>query len=249
MHAVLVLFRPLPSVGIRNFGMWGMHDLAKAYRRALKIHCQSPSRGPLEASNGHTKDTTWLFHGPWHDSVGEHICAQPFRMWSRHRSIRFLQVSQIFQRRKSDANKQDFVNKLNLTCQVQSTPKTIGILTKVFCTSGPNLVVLARTGDELSHGQAQNGVDFDFEVKFDVEGQSQSLLKTIGILTKVLYIYGLNLVILAWRGDELSRGQACDWRTNGHTHRQTDTGNDNTHRPKLALGKNLFLDVVSHIVI
>ena len=63
----------------------------------------------------------------------------------------------MFQRRKSDANKQDFENKLNLTCQAQPTLKTIGILTKVFCTSGPNLVVLARTGDELSHGQAQNG--------------------------------------------------------------------------------------------
>ena len=55
----------------------------------------------------------------------------------------FMQVSQIFQKRKSDANKQDFENKLNLTCHAQSTPKTIGILTKVFCTSGPNLVVLA----------------------------------------------------------------------------------------------------------
>ena len=86
----------------------------------------------------------------------------------------FIQVSQIFQRCKSDANKQDFENKLNLTCQAQSTPKTIGILTKVFCTSGPNLVVLARTGDELSHGQAQNGVNFYFEVKFDLEGQGQS---------------------------------------------------------------------------
>ena len=61
-----------------------------------------------------------------------------------------------------------------MTCQAQSTPKTIGILTKVFCISGPNLVVLARTGDELSHGQAQNGVNFDFEVKFDLEGQGQS---------------------------------------------------------------------------
>ena len=57
--------------------------------------------------------------------------------------IRFLQVSQIFQRRKSDANKQDFENKLNLTCQAQSTPKTMWILTKVFSTSGPNLVALA----------------------------------------------------------------------------------------------------------
>ena len=111
----------------------------------------------------------------------------------------FLQVSQIFQRRKSDANKQDFENKLNLTCQAQSTPKTIGILTKVFCTSGLNLEVLAWTGDELRHGQAQNGVNCDFE------GQGQSLPKTIRISNKVFYIYGPNLVILAERGDELSR--------------------------------------------
>ena len=77
----------------------------------------------------------------------------------------FMQVSPIFQRHKSDANKKDFENELNLTCQAQSIPKTIGILTNVFCTSGPNLVVLAQTGDELSHRQAQNGVNFDFEVK------------------------------------------------------------------------------------
>ena len=86
----------------------------------------------------------------------------------------FLQVSQIFQRRKSGANKQAFENKLNLTCQDQSTTKTTGILTNVFSTSGPNLVALAWTGDELSRGQAQNGVNFDFEVKFDLEGRSKS---------------------------------------------------------------------------
>ena len=62
----------------------------------------------------------------------------------------------------------------NLTYQARSTPKIIGILTKVFCTSGPNLVILAWTGDELSRGQAQNGVNFDFEVKFDLEDQGQS---------------------------------------------------------------------------
>ena len=28
-------------------------------------------------------------------------------------------------------------------------------------------------GDELSRGQAQNGVNLDFEVKFDFEGQGQ----------------------------------------------------------------------------
>ena len=86
----------------------------------------------------------------------------------------FLQVSQIFQSRKSDANKQDFENKLNLTCQAQSAPQTTGILTKVFSTSGPNLVARVWTGDELSRGQAQNMVNFDFEVRFDLEGLGQS---------------------------------------------------------------------------
>ena len=74
------------------------------------------------------------------------------------------------------------------------------------------------------HGQAQNGVNFDFEVKFDLEGQGQSPPKTIGILTKVFYTYGPHLVILAWMGDELSRGQASAYRTHrwtdGHTDRQ-----------------------------
>ena len=136
----------------------------------------------------------------------------------------FLQVSQIFQRRKSDANKQDFENKLNLTCHAQSNPKPTEILTKVFSTSGPNLVALAWTGDELSRGQAQNGVNFDFEVKFDLEGRGQSPPKTIRILTKVFYTYGPNLVILAWTDDELSRVQTwwrTDWRTDGQTQATT----------------------------
>ena len=41
----------------------------------------------------------------------------------------------------------------------------------VFCTSGPNLVVLAWTGDGLSRWQTQNGVNFDFEIKFHFEDQ------------------------------------------------------------------------------
>ena len=61
--------------------------------------------------------------------------------------------------------------------QDQSIQKLKGILTQVFCIFGPNLVVLAWTGDELSCRQAQNGVAFDFEVKFDLEGQDQSPLK------------------------------------------------------------------------
>ena len=119
--------------------------------------------------------------------------------------------------------------------QDQSISKLIGILTQVFCTFGPILVVLAWTGDELSCRQAQNGVTFDFEVKFDLEGQGQSPPKTIGILTKVFYTYGPTLVILAWTDYELSRGQVD---AHARTHTQTDTGNENTRRPKLASGKN-----------
>ena len=82
-------------------------------------------------------------------------------------------------------------------------------------------MILAWTGDELSCRQAQNEVTFDFEVKFDLEGQGQSLPKTSRVLTKVFYTYGPNLVTLAWTGDELSRRQAHDWHTEVHTHRQT----------------------------
>ena len=114
--------------------------------------------------------------------------------------------------------------------QDQSIPKLIGILTQVFCTFGLNLVVLAWTGDELSCRQAQNGVTFDFEVKFDLEGQGQSPPKTIVILTKVFYTYGPNLVILAWTDDELSRRQAEGWHTLTGTH--TD------RRRQRASGKN-----------
>ena len=60
---------------------------------------------------------------------------------------------------------------------------------------------MART-----NSQAQTGVKFDFEVKFDLEGQDQSTPKTKGILTKVFYTYGPNWVILSWTGNELSRG-------------------------------------------
>ena len=98
-------------------------------------------------------------------------------------------------------------------------------------------MILAWAGDKSSRGQVQNGVNFDFEVTFDLEGQVQSLPKTIGIWTNVFYTYGPNLVILAWTGDELSHGQAHDWRTDGRTDTQTDAGNDNTRRPKLASGK------------
>ena len=60
----------------------------------------------------------------------------------------------------------------------------IGILTHVFCTSGPNLVILAGMDEELLWGQGQNGVNLDFDLILDLEGQGRPLHNTIGTLTK-----------------------------------------------------------------
>ena len=65
-------------------------------------------------------------------------------------------------------------------------------------------------GNELWSRQAQNGVNSDFEVKFDLEGQGQLPPKTIGTLTKVFCIFDPNLAILAWTGLELSHRQASN---------------------------------------
>ena len=65
-------------------------------------------------------------------------------------------------------------------------------------------------GGELWCGQAQNGVNLDFQVKFDLEGHGRSVHKTIGTLTKVFRIFGPYLVILTWTGPESSHGQASD---------------------------------------
>ena len=99
--------------------------------------------------------------------------------------------------------------------------KFSGILRVLMCIIGLNLEILSWIGGEWWHGQGQNMAFFYFEVKFDLEGQGQSPPKTIGILTKVFYTYGANLVILVWTGVELSRRQASDYRTDGRTHRQT----------------------------
>ena len=48
-----------------------------------------------------------------------------------------------------------------------------------------------------TNSQAQNGVNFDFEVEFDLESQGQSPPKTIRILTEVFDTFGRNLAILA----------------------------------------------------
>ena len=47
--------------------------------------------------------------------------------------------------------------------------------------------MLAWKGEELWCGQTQNGVNFNFQVKFHLEGQGRLSPKTIGTLTKVFY--------------------------------------------------------------
>ena len=91
--------------------------------------------------------------------------------------------------------------------------------------------------DELWCGQAQNEVNFDFQVKSDLEGQGRSLHKIKRILTNLFYTYERNFVILARTGHELSRGQVIDI----HTDRHVDAGNDNTRWLKLAWGNKLIL--------
>ena len=225
MHAVLVLFRPLPNVGIQNLGMWGMYNLVKAYRSVknpLSI-AESRTGKPAMVTLKIQPDCSTLHDTTLWANIFVHshlVCGTDsfFHM--------FMQVPSIFQRRKSDANKQDSENMLNLTCQAQSTPKTIEILTKVFCTSGPNLVVLARMDDELSHRQAQNGVNFDFEVKFDLEGQDQSPPKNHRYLNQGL------LHLWSKFGDpSLNRSRVIARTSKWLTHRLTHTHIDtHTHR-------------------
>ena len=83
-------------------------------------------------------------------------------------------------------------------------------------------MVLASICGELWRGQAQNGVNLAFQVKFDLEGQGQSPPKTIGTLTKFFCTFCPNLMVLAWTRDDLWHGQAQGWRT----HTQTDTHTD-----------------------
>ena len=157
---------------------------------------------------------------------------------------------------KNDANnifsgwyKIGFEIKNEIEGQGQSSPKFSGILRVLRCIIGPNLEILSWIGAEWWHGQAQNMAIFYFEVKFDLEVQGQLPPKTIWILTKVFCFSSPNLVILAWTGDKLSRGQASDYRTHRRTHRQTQasTTPEGQNWPRVKTIGHLFNDTSSFV--
>ena len=104
--------------------------------------------------------------------------------------------------------------------QFQSSPKLVGFWTVLRYIFVPNLEIVTLIGGELWHGQAQNGVNFDFWVQFDLEGQGQLPPKTIGILTKVLHLWSKF-------GDPSLNGWWAIARTSTWLmHTQTDTQTD-----------------------
>ena len=151
---------------------------------ACKIHCKSPSRRP----DGLTT-LDWL-------TVHEANLSAYVRELAYLSHVRFgrvlLHVPQIFQRRKSDANKQDFEIWLNLTYRARSTPIMTKIKTKVFCTFGPNLVILAWNRWWVFAWTSSKWGEF-WLWSYIWPWSSRSITpKTIGILTKVFYTYGPN---------------------------------------------------------
>ena len=79
--------------------------------------------------------------------------------------------------------------------------KLVGILIVLRWIWGSNLEIITWIGGELWHGQAQNRVNFDFRVWFDLEGKDQSTPKATRILTTVFVPDGPNLMILACTGN------------------------------------------------
>ena len=66
---------------------------------------------------------------------------------------------------KAKQNKTKNITKQKPNNKKKTTIQTIGILTKVFCISGPNLVIIAWTGDELSREQTLSLILCKLELK------------------------------------------------------------------------------------
>ena len=136
--------------------------------------------------------------------------------------------------------------KNNIEGHGQRSPKLIEMLSMLRYIFGPNLELPTSIVGEWLHRKAQKRVNFDFQVKFELEGQGQSTPKTIGILTKMFCMSGSNLVILVRTSDKLSHGQARDWRPHGQTQATTIPEGQNWPRVKIEIEgsipiKNYFI--------
>ena len=99
------------------------------------------------------------------------------------------------------------------------SPSKMAILNKVFCTSGPNLVILAWTRVMVWTTSKWGKLWPKFNLT--LKSKLNCPTKTTGILTKVFYTSDPNLVILGWMGDDLLHEQARDCFTHTHTHWRT----------------------------
>ena len=139
-----------------------------------------------------------LFHSSWHDPVsvpiGISICAEPCGTWNSSTDSVFVYVSQIFKRRKSDVNKQDFESKLNLACKSQSI---LHLLSK-FGGSSFNWWVMAQTNSKWGKIRIWSSI-WPWRSRSIT---SQVYYVSTGILTKLFCTFGPNLVTLAWTDDE-----------------------------------------------
>ena len=139
-------------------------------------------------------------------------------------SLNTLQMTISLNIYKNSANKfgrkTGFKIKNEIEDHYQSIPKLTGMLTKLRSIIGQNLEILPSTGGEWWCGQAQNCVNFDFHVKFYLEGQDQSTPKTIWILTKLFCMSGSNLVILAGTSHRVTSYRTDKLMIDAHTDRR-----------------------------
>ena len=120
--------------------------------------------------------------------------------------------------------------------QCWSSPKLIRILTVLRYILGPNLGILTSIGGELSCGQAQNGVNFYFKFNLIFKVKVNELQNNRDLNQCALHFWSKS-------GDSSVNGwqviaEKLGVEAHTGTQTQTDAGNDNTRRPKLASGKN-----------
>ena len=239
MHAVLVLFRPLPNVGIQNFSMWGMYNLAKAYRNINKSRfgrCSTPWPSVQERH--------WMpfCESKWPNDLEGQGQWPPFSIPADNIpecmfGANFVVVAQIYD--ELSHGQAEFPSILSqngqndLEGQGPWPPFSIPAESIPGCMFGSNLKSLAQIYDELSCGEAEilshNG-------QSDLEGHGQWPLFSIPTESIPWCMFGANLVIPAQICDELSCGQSQVYgRTDGHLWRiwsqlpwRKDAGNNNT---------------------